>query len=159
VLDYGCGIGSGVTTLALKEIFVVGAEVNKHCLEFLGARIERFELQTAGVWDLYEGPPIEEAGSFDMVVCTEVFEHVEDPHGHARLLLNNLLKPGGVAVLSWSFQAMGDKLLGHLPQHFHLQAPHPDDLLTMGFGKFLQDDLGMKFEGYSWFNNMIWRRE
>lgn len=155
ILDYGCGIGSGVITLALAGKYVIGAEVNKHCLEFLGKRIRRFGLQQKAVMlDLHTGPTVEDISPFSMVVCTEVFEHLQDPHNVARELIGSL-KVGGTAILSWSFVPMP----GHLPQHFHLQAPHPDDLLTMGFGKFLQDDLGMEFEGYSWFNNMIWRKE
>lgn len=157
-LDYGCGIGSGVISLALTSIGVLGAEVNLPCIEVLASRIERFGLSDwAKVWDLYKLPQTVEtskiAGDLDMVICTEVFEHLEDPHSTAERLVS-MIKPGGVAIFSWSFVPM----VGHLPQHFHLQAPHPDQLLTMGFGKFVQE-LGMELKGYSWFNNMIWEKK
>lgn len=149
-LDYGCGIGNGVVTLALAGIDIVGAEVNSPCLNFLQARIDRFNLQNARIWDLEWG---DMTGQFNLIICTEVFEHVKDPHKLAKKLVG-LLDPQGVAILSWSFVPM----TGHLPEHFHLQAPHPDQLLTMGFGKFMQDELEMSFKKYSWFNNMIWEK-
>jgi len=152
-LDYGCGIGSGVVAFALAGLDrVIGADMNLPNLNFLKARLARFDLTNAKIKDLYRSENFKD-DTFDLVMCTEVLEHVEDPHALGQKLAD-LTNPGGALVLSWSFVNMPT----HLPQHFHLQAPHPDDLLTMGFGQYMKEEVGLVFDGYTWFNNMLWRK-
>lgn len=153
-LDYGCGIGTGPIVLALAGLEkVVGADINKPCLDFLTRRKVRLGLDNLIVKDLYGSST---RYKVDLMICTEVYEHVEDPVGLAHTL-DKLLKPGGVAVYSWSFVDMP----GHLPQHFDRgwQASHPDTFGTEGFGKeVLTDQLGYVFKGFTWFNNHLWHK-
>lgn len=150
-LDYGAGIGTTASALSLAGLKVTVADVSLPNLEFMTNRSKRMELKNFRTVDLVDGRKI--GAKYDMIVCTEVLEHVVEPEELARFL-DKRLKPGGSAVLSWSFV----DLPTHLPQHFHYQAPHPDQLLTMGFGKFMLEEIGLKFGGYVWFNNMLWTK-
>jgi SAM-dependent methyltransferase len=59
--------------------------------------------------DLVDGPMVDdvgtaeelpyESGSFDLVMCTQVFEHVPEPEGTLREI-HRVLAPGGVALVS-----------------------------------------------------------
>jgi 2-polyprenyl-3-methyl-5-hydroxy-6-metoxy-1,4-benzoquinol methylase len=154
VLEYGCGIGSGAVTLAMAGIDVTAVDVCEPCLNFLKARRKRFELDnlkvlnvnTKGRWNWRNN-------TYDMIVCTEVFEHVEQPIELAKQLYD-VLNPGGGAIFSWSFVNMPT----HLPQHFHLQHRHPDDVINEGFGKILVEEIGYKYAGNPWFNNYAFRK-
>lgn len=152
-LDFGCATGSGVITLGLAGLDeVYGVDMCKPSLEFLKKRIERYGLTNAKTISARaRGKGNWKSKKVDMVICTEVLEHVEDPHELMRDLVN-ILNPHGVMVLSWSFVPMA----GHLPEHFYLQALHPDELLTTGFGKYVREELGLQFVKYNWFNNMLW---
>jgi len=76
-------------------------------------------LQT-GVWDVSEIDIVsdileipEKDGSFDTIICTEVFEHIPDPTG-ALVEFNRLLRPGGVLILTAPFAS----LTHFAPYHF-----------------------------------------
>jgi 2-polyprenyl-3-methyl-5-hydroxy-6-metoxy-1,4-benzoquinol methylase len=94
VLDAGCGEGYGTALLsAAGAKSVVGVDVDSETLE--GAR-ERYGLdfQVADVRDL----PFPD-GSFDLVVCFETIEHVEEPE-RALAHLRRVLAPDGILVIS-----------------------------------------------------------
>lgn len=153
-LDYGCGIGTGVITLALTGMKkVTGADLCLPVLEFMKHRVKRLGLENVQIVDIGEKTI---RAKFDMVVCTEVFEHVEEPVELAAKL-DKRLKPGGIAIYSWSFVPMPT----HLETHFDKgwQHSHPDRITTEGFGKIaLIDQLGYEYRGNSWFNNHVWRK-
>lgn len=153
-LDLGCGVGMGPVTLAMGGLEkVYGIEVCEPCMAVLRSRRERLGLDNLvvvkatakGRWDWRKL-------RVDLAICTEVLEHVEDPEALARELYE-VINPGGAIICSWSFVDMPT----HLPQHFYLQARHPDTLLTEGFGVIMQE-IGFEFLRYSWFNNMIWTK-
>ena len=58
--------------------------------------------------------PGEHAGRYDMVVCSEVFEHVPAPLEPAFTGLFELLRPGGLLVFSVPYQADGETI-EHFP--------------------------------------------
>lgn len=156
-IDYGCAIGTGVVMLALEGLEVTGADICKPCLKFLEARKNRHKLDTIQLLNLNRTNVLS-AGKFDLLVCTEVFEHVEDPVELAWQLAS-MVKVGGRLILSWSFVDM----TSHVQKNFHYNTPHPDQLETVGFGKVLKDDIGLELDraygnnsGYLWFNNNVW---
>ena len=51
--------------------------------------------------------PGEHAGRYDLVVCSEVLEHVPPPVGPAFTGLHDLLRPGGLLVFSVPYRAEG----------------------------------------------------
>jgi hypothetical protein len=70
--------------------------------------------------------------------------------------LHKRVNDGGAMIMSWSFVNMPT----HLQEHFDKgwQHTHPDLVTEEGFGKVvLMDQLGMKFDGHTWFNNTAWK--
>lgn len=149
-LDYGCAIGTGVIGLGISGIHADGADICKPSLQFLRNRVARYQLSNVGVIDLRKDPI---GMNYDFVICTEVLEHVSDPIGLMKELID-ITTDDALFVLSWSFVDMTT----HLPQHFHMQAKHPDTLLTEGFGKILVDDLKLTFVRNLWFNNYVFKK-
>lgn len=151
-IDVGCGSGSGVIALALAGLEkVVAMDVCKPSLDFVKARAKRFGLDNVKFVDLY--PTKWTRHKADLVICTEVFEHVVDPIALAHKIFK-MVNPGGAMIASWSFVDM----VGHLPQHFHLAARHPDQWQTEGFGLILIDEVGFVFDKWTWFNNTAWKK-
>lgn len=151
-MDYGCGIGSGVITLALAGLDkVVGTEICLPNMEFLKARVDRFGLENVKIVDVYKKST---RHMVDLLICTEVLEHVEDPISFIEKL-DKRVKPGGSMILSWSFVPTPT----HLSQHFDsgFQHSHPDTITIEGFGKIAMIDLlGYEFQYGTWFNNTAW---
>jgi SAM-dependent methyltransferase len=115
VLDIGCGSGAFLRLLLTKapDALLNGVEISTEAWraapEELRPRIRNGEI--------IEVSSQFEPGSFDLIVCSEVLEHVPDPAAVLRVIFS-LLKPGGAALLTvpggmqhWSVQ---DEVAGHL---------------------------------------------
>lgn len=156
VLDYGCNIGSGVITCGLAGLYsVMGADICRPAIKFLNERIAKSGYSNMKTVDLRGLSDLAIDSIMDgkeYIVCTEVLEHVSDP---IELIKNirDWLIPRGYITISWSFVPM----TAHLPQHFHLNTPHPDKLLTEGFGKVVLET-GFEYIGNFWFNNYTFRK-
>lgn len=92
ILDAGCGSGRNLVELA-RFGHVVGLEPSSHAAELARGR---------GLGDVVEGgigempfPP----GSFDLVTCLDVLEHVEDDSGALREL-RRVTAPEGLLILT-----------------------------------------------------------
>ena len=96
VLDAGCGTGYGLEMLlAYGPESVKGVDLSEEAVADAGRRLgDQAELVRADVRDL----PLED-GSFDVVVCFEVIEHVERQRD-ALDELKRVLRPGGVLLIS-----------------------------------------------------------
>ena len=106
VLDMGCGSGRHLGEVArFKNVFAVGSDL---CLEDLCQARERLryheELGETGqgpwalmVSDITRLPYADH--TFDVVICSEVLEHIPD-HRRAVSELVRILKPGGDLVVS-----------------------------------------------------------
>jgi len=91
VSELGCGTGGNIAPLADKHD-VVGVECSPQALAYartkLGTRICFGKLPH----EIYLPPQ-----SFDVVLMTDVLEHIEDDSGSAEIAIN-LLRPGGVLI-------------------------------------------------------------
>jgi SAM-dependent methyltransferase len=91
ICELGCGTGGNLTAAAWKHE-VVGVECSERALAYarrkLGDRVRQGSLPDEV--DLPEA-------SYDVVLLTDVLEHIEDDAGSARTALQ-LLRPGGVVV-------------------------------------------------------------
>ena len=72
VLDVGCG--EGHVTARLPGARIVGVDPDPRALEAAARRVPAGEFRRAAVTAL----PFDD-GAFDLVVCTQVLEHLEDP--------------------------------------------------------------------------------
>jgi len=96
VLDAGCGTGYGAELLAREGAAgVVGVDVDREVIE--AAQRDGSGAVTFAVADLRELPA--ELGAFDVVVCFEVLEHIDEPEP-ALDRLAAALAPDGLLVVS-----------------------------------------------------------
>ena len=99
-LDVGCGGGILADAMARKGADVLGIDLATKALKV--AELHALEAQTVGVKYREvsaEGLAAEEPGSFDVVTCMEMLEHVPDPSSIVKACAT-LVKPGGYVFFS-----------------------------------------------------------
>ncbi|HVZ42188.1 MAG TPA: bifunctional 2-polyprenyl-6-hydroxyphenol methylase/3-demethylubiquinol 3-O-methyltransferase UbiG [Ramlibacter sp.] len=100
VVDIGCGGGILSDSMARKGAQVLGIDLSKKALRV--AQLHALEAGTPNVEYREvsaEALAAEQPGSFDVVTCMEMLEHVPDPASVVRAC-SALLKPGGRAFFS-----------------------------------------------------------
>jgi O-antigen biosynthesis protein len=96
VLDAGCGVGYGAAILARAGASrVVGVDLAPEAVDT--ATEAAGDLAEFLIGDVQDLPFAE--GSFDLVVCFEVLEHVREPH-RALVQLKSVLRSDGVVIVS-----------------------------------------------------------
>ncbi len=127
-LDVGCGGGILADAMARKGASVLGIDLSTKALKV--AQLHALEAQTPNV--AYrevaaEALAAEAPGSFDVVTCMEMLEHVPDPASVVRACAT-LVKPGGWVFFStlnrnpksWLFAIVGaEYVLNLLPRGTH----------------------------------------
>lgn len=127
VLDVGSGGGLLAEGMAAAGAEVVGLEPGEATVNAARAHLAHSGLEVEYRQGTVEDMPEGEAGSFDVITCLEVLEHVPDP---AAIIARcaELLRPGGhlfVATLnrtlrSYAFAIIGaEYVLGMLPRGTH----------------------------------------
>jgi 2-polyprenyl-6-hydroxyphenyl methylase / 3-demethylubiquinone-9 3-methyltransferase len=128
VLDVGCGGGILSDSMARKGAEVTGIDLSSKALKV--AQLHALEANTQGVTYREisaEAIAAEQPGSFDVVTCMEMLEHVPDPASVVRAC-SELVKPGGWVffstinrnVQSFLFAIVGaEYVLGLLPKGTH----------------------------------------
>ena len=99
VLDVGCGGGILSESMAARGADVMGIDMGEAPLE-----VARLHLLESGLDVDYQRMPVEQLaaeqpGSFDVVTCMEMLEHVPDPSSVIRACAT-LAKPGGKLFFS-----------------------------------------------------------
>ncbi len=100
VLDVGCGGGILADSMARKGAAVLGIDLAGKALKV--AQLHALEAQTSGVEYREisaEGLAAEQPGSFDVVTCMEMLEHVPEPFSIVKAC-SALVKPGGYVFFS-----------------------------------------------------------
>ncbi len=127
-LDVGCGGGILADSMARRGARVLGIDLSTKALRV--AQLHAMEAQTHGVSYREvsaEALAAEVPGSFDVVTCMEMLEHVPDPASVVQACAT-LVKPGGWVFFStlnrspWSFVAAivgAEYLLNLLPRGTH----------------------------------------
>ncbi len=99
VLDVGCGGGILSESMAAKGAQVMGIDMGEAPLQ-----VARLHLLESGLEVDYQRLPVEQLaaeqpGSFDVVTCMEMLEHVPDPSSVVKAC-SQLVKPGGHVFFS-----------------------------------------------------------
>jgi 2-polyprenyl-3-methyl-5-hydroxy-6-metoxy-1,4-benzoquinol methylase len=100
VLDLGCGTGRLACELAAAGFSVDGIDVEERAVE-IGRRIVAQRNLDVHLYtgDVHDPTHPVAAGGYDVVVCTEVLEHV-GPWRELLVRAGELLRPGGTLVVS-----------------------------------------------------------
>ncbi len=99
ILDIGCGAGIFAESLARQGGIVTGLDLAPDLIVAAQAHAEGHQLPLNYVCQSLEHFASQEPQAFDIIVCMEMLEHVEDPaQTIAQMAL--LLKPGGHLFLS-----------------------------------------------------------
>jgi 2-polyprenyl-6-hydroxyphenyl methylase/3-demethylubiquinone-9 3-methyltransferase len=127
-LDVGCGGGILADAMARKGASVLGVDLSTKALKV--AQLHALEAETPNVTYrevAAEALAAEAPGSFDVVTCMEMLEHVPDPASVVRACAT-LVKPGGWVFFStlnrnpksWLFAIVGaEYVLNLLPKGTH----------------------------------------
>ena len=158
VVDVGCGGGILAYAMARKGATVLGIDLASKALKV--AQLHALEAQTQGVQYREisaEALAAEQPGSFDMVTCMEMLEHVPDPASVVRAC-STLVKPGGHVFFStinrnakaFLFAIVGaEYLLNMLPRGTHEYAKliKPSELASYcrTAGLQLEESRGMQY--------------
>lgn len=158
VLDVGCGGGILADAMARQGAQVLGIDLATKALKV--AQLHALEAATQGVEYQEisaEGLAAEQPGSFDVVTCMEMLEHVPDPSSVVRACAT-LVKPGGQVFFStinrnakaFLFAIVGaEYMLSLLPRGTHEYAKFikPSELAAYcrGAGLNLQQTKGMEY--------------
>jgi len=93
ILDVGCGGGILAEGLARLGANVTGIDANTQLVEIATRRKERYRLDNLEYHDYLVEELQEVETRFDIVISSEVLEHVEEPWAFAAYC-SNLVKPG-----------------------------------------------------------------
>jgi len=138
VVDVGCGGGILTETLAKAGAQVVGIDQSELTLEVARQHAAQGGLAIDYRIQTVEELVAQEAGSYDVVTCLEMLEHVPNPAAVIDACAR-LLKPGGHAIFStinrnfkaWLFAIIGGEyVLRILPRgtHQYEKLIRPDEL-------------------------------
>lgn len=99
-LDVGCAYGGFLVAFAEQGASeVVGIDIDDSLLKLGRANVSDYDIKARIInQDLLNDDLPKLIGSFDIITCNDVIEHVSDPI-HAILNISNLLRPGGVLLM------------------------------------------------------------
>ncbi len=109
VLDYGGGVGLDSTAMSKAGMDVTFYEMNGITLKFAKMNFAREKCTVQIRNSVNEIAP----NSFDSVICIEVLEHVPNPPA-VIADIHRLLKMGGIALITESFEDGNDRYASHL---------------------------------------------
>jgi SAM-dependent methyltransferase len=152
LLDIGCGTGRhSAEALRYPAIRVVAAD--RDCRDLRSARHrmryhEHVGASAGADWALAAADiralPFS-AGAFDLVICSEVLEHVAHPR-EAAVELARVLKPGGELVVSVP-RYLPERICWQLSEDYHRQAGGHVRIFRRGELRAMIEGLGLRCQG------------
>lgn len=107
ILDIGCGGGLICEPLARLGAHVTGIDLSKEAIEVAKAHAAEQELSIT-----YLNQPLESLEEkFDVIVASEVIEHIDDPQNFVKEIAKHL-KPNGCFVITTLNRTLKSKILG-----------------------------------------------
>ena len=130
VLLYGDGIGNDSIMIAERGHRVTYYDLSGVTSSFARYRFER-ECPGRGIAMLLDEAEIP-SEEYDAVVCVEVLEHVPDPPA-VMGAIHRSLKTGGIALITESFESIGEEFPSHLPSNFEYAGKTHQLMESLGF--------------------------
>jgi 2-polyprenyl-6-hydroxyphenyl methylase/3-demethylubiquinone-9 3-methyltransferase len=109
ILDVGCGGGILSIPLARLEAKVTGIDLGKENIEIASKKAEEDGI-SVNFMNISVEELIEKKETYDVVICSEVLEHVENPKEFISSL-SKLLKKSGILILSTINRTIKSKIL------------------------------------------------
>jgi len=126
VVDMGCGNGTFLSLFQGRGWELYGSDFSPTAIAFAQKNHPDISFSLADAQSL-SGELTSRLGQFDVVLSTEVIEHVYNPRGFLRTC-NSLLKPGGTIVLTTPYHGylknLALALTGKLDEHFTVLWDH-----------------------------------
>jgi len=92
ILEIGCGEGDLAALMAKQAAYVYACDYSEEAIKKARKKYPKVLFR---VMDFHENPR-----RYDRVVMQGVLEHLDDPWGELRWIINNLLSPGGDIITS-----------------------------------------------------------
>lgn len=126
VLDLGCGNGTFLSLFRGRGWELYGSDLSPTAIEIAQRNFPEIRFSLADAQSL-SGDLANRLEMFDLVISTEVIEHIYDPRSFLRTC-NRLLKPGGALILTTPYHGYLKNLLlaltGKMDQHFTVLWDH-----------------------------------
>jgi 2-polyprenyl-3-methyl-5-hydroxy-6-metoxy-1,4-benzoquinol methylase len=126
VVDLGCGNGTFISRFQDRGWELYGSDFSAKAIEIAKQHSPGIRFSLADAQSL-SGELTSRLGTFDVVLCMEVIEHVYNPRGLLKTC-NSLLKPGGTLVLTTPYHGYLKNVMlavtGKLDRHFTVLRDH-----------------------------------
>lgn len=99
IIDIGCGAGTLCFYVASKGIQVLGVDISSRAIEACKKSSRRLDLDKLAKFEIVNFPEESVNGKFDLVIFTEVIEHLRDDKLALEKIFN-MLNKGGIAIIS-----------------------------------------------------------
>ena len=106
IFEVGCGNGAVAFDLTAKGFEVIGVDPSEQGVQIANKNFPNLKLETGSAYDDLAG----KYGQFECVLSLEVVEHVFYPRQYAKAIYD-LLKPGGVAIISTPYHGYAKNVL------------------------------------------------
>lgn len=140
VLDVGCGEGFSLVNLRRSKIGKVyeGIDYSRDAIRLGKKLYPKLNIKLGNIYDL----PYKNS-AFDLVICTEVLEHLENPHEALSEIKRIAKKYIILSVPNEPFFTLANLLRGKYIKSFGNNPEHINHWTAAGFKKFLRTN-GLK---------------
>jgi 2-polyprenyl-3-methyl-5-hydroxy-6-metoxy-1,4-benzoquinol methylase len=126
VLDIGCGVGTIDFYIAKHGSNVTGIDISQNSISIAKKNAEYFKLNKKIVFKVLKFPDEMPQGKFDIIICSEVLEHLNHDKVAVKKI-KTLLQKGGILIASspsqnslfyrWGLLNKFEKEVGHLRRY------------------------------------------
>lgn len=95
ILDVGCGVGTMALYFAVHGAEVTGVDISPRAVHIARAAAKDLKLNNV---TFVNGEVEKGTGQFDLILCSEIIEHVPDEIGFLKLIRSNLKKNGKLVL-------------------------------------------------------------
>jgi len=125
-LDIGCGSGSLTFYLAKQGFEVFGLDISQRAIKNCKLNAKLLNLENKTHFEVIDFPKKFSKGKFDLIICSEIIEHIKDDN-ECLLKIHDLLGNNGILVISapsnnallykFGFLNKFDERVGHIRRY------------------------------------------